>query len=416
MIVNSGAIDPDAKNSADYAKIAKAIGDILSAGINISLADINESDFGFKPNAKENKILFGLKGISNVGDNVIAEIKEKRPFINFDDYLNRMQSADKRANIMLIKAGAFDKFGDRKFIMAKYIWGTCKKKKRLTLQNMSALIENNLIPMDLDFERQVYNFNKYLKAYCKENQDFNLNETAYAFYTKHFDFNLLNGTYINQKTWDKIYQKKMDAVRDWIKSDTKNILFNLNKEIFKADWNKYALGNLSSWEMESLCFYYHEHELKNLNMIKYGLEDFFSLDIEPDIKSSFQRGNAIIPIYNIHKICGTCIAKDKAKSTVSLLTTTGVVTVKFRKDYFSMFDKQISQKQLNRKKKIIEKSWFNKGNMIIVQGIRRGDDFIAKKYSSTIGHQLYKIEKINENGDIEIIDKRKQGELVDEID
>ena len=416
LIVNSGAIDAEAKNSADYAKIAKAIGDILSAGINISLADINESDFGFKPNAKENKILFGLKGISNVGDNVIAEIKEKRPFLNFDDYLNRMQSADKRANIMLIKAGAFDKFGDRKFIMAKYIWGTCKKKKRLTLQNMAALIENNLIPQELDFERQVYNFNKYLKTYCKENQDFNLNETAYAFYTKHFDFNLLNGTYVNQKTWDKIYQKKMDAVRDWIKSDTKNILFNLNKEIFKADWNKYAFGNLSAWEMESLCFYYHEHELKNLNMIKYGLEDFFSLDVEPDIKSSFQKGNAIIPIYNIHKICGTCIAKDKAKSTVSLLTTTGVVTVKFRKDYFSMFDKQISQKQLNGKKKIIEKSWFNKGNMIIIQGIRRGDDFIAKKYNSTIGHQLYKIEKINENGDIEIIDKRKQGELVDEID
>ena len=107
---------------------------------------------------------------------------------------------------------------------------------------------------------------------------------------------------------------------------------------------------------------------------------------------------------------------DKAKSTVSLLTTTGVVTVKFRKDYFSLFDKQISQKQEDGKKKIVEKSWFNKGNMIIIQGIRRGDNFIAKKYNSTIGHQLYKIEKIDENGDIEIIDKRKQGDLIDEID
>ena len=416
LIVNSGAIDPDAKSATDYAKIAKAIGDILSAGINISLANINKSDFGFKPDVKNNSILFGLKGIINVGDNVISEIIEKRPFKNFDDYLNRMFSADKRANIMLIKAGAFDEFGDRKFIMAKYIWGTCDKKKRLTLQNMPSLINRGLIPEHLDLERQIYNFNKYLKAYCKDGLNFNLNDVAMSFFTKHFDFDLLDETLINQKSWDKIYQKKMDPVREWLKSDTKNILFNLNRETFKADWNKYALGNLSAWEMESLCFYYHDHELKNLNMSKYGIENFFSLDIEPDIKTTFQKGSAIIPIYNIHKICGTCIAKDKAKSTVSLLTTTGVVTVKFRKDYFSLFDKQISQKQEDGKKKIVEKSWFNKGNMIIIQGIRRGDNFIAKKYNSTIGHQLYKIEKIDENGDIEIIDKRKQGDLIDEID
>ena len=37
--------------------------------------------------------------------------------------------------------------------------------------------------------------------------------------------------------------------------------------------------------------------------------------------------------------------------------------------------------------------------MIIVMGIRRGDNFIAKKYASSGGHQLYKIEKVYNNGE-----------------
>ena len=57
----------------------------------------------------------------------------------------------------------------------------------------------------------------------------------------------------------------------------------------------------------------------------------------------------------------------------------------------------------------MEKSWFNRGNMIAVQGIRQGDNFIAKKYASSGGHQLYKIDKILNNGDIELKDERYNG-------
>ena len=49
LIVNSGATDEEAGGSTDYGKIAKAIGDIRSAGIKVSLANINKSDFGFIP-------------------------------------------------------------------------------------------------------------------------------------------------------------------------------------------------------------------------------------------------------------------------------------------------------------------------------------------------------------------------------
>ena len=35
---------------------------------------------------------------------------------------------------------------------------------------------------------------------------------------------------------------------------------------------------------------------------------------------------------------------------------------------------------LDGKKKIVERSWFNRGNMIVVNGMRRDNDFIMKKY------------------------------------
>ena len=124
--------------------------------------------------------------------------------------------------------------------------------------------------------------------------------------------------------------------------------------------------------------------------------------------------NKLLP--NDYAVCQGFIAKDKNKSTVTLLTPEGVVTVKFRKEYFSMFDKQISEKNPDGTKTVLEKSWFNRGNMIVVQGIRRGDEFVAKKYASTNGHQLYHIDEVLNNGDILLRSTRIQGDDSEDID
>ena len=213
---------------------------------------------------------------------------------------------------------------------------------------------------------------------------------------------------MSAKAWDKYYQKWMDIFRNWIAANKEEILDNLNTHIFKEAWDKYAgKGNLSAWEMEALCFYYHEHELEHMNKARYGFADFNELPIEPVVEKTFERGNHIIKMYKLEKICGTCIAKNKTKSTVTLLTTTGVVNVKFRKEYFTLFDKQISEKGDDGKKHVVEKSWFNRGNMIIVTGIRQGDDFIVKKYASTPGHQLYRITEITKDGELLLQSERK---------
>ena len=407
--------------STDYGKIAKAIGDIRAAGIKVSLVDINKSQFGFAPDVENNRILFGLKGMLNVGDDVIAAIIANRPYASPKDFLQKVKPG-KQAMISLIKGGAFDDMEDRKFVMAWYLWETCDKKSRITLQNMGGLIKHNLLPEHTEEQimaRRVYEFNRYLKAItkadkCAYKDMYSLDERAIAFLHE-IDCDEIMETdnlawFVKVKRWDAVYQKYMDIFRNWIASDKDEILYALNTKIFMEDWEKYATGTISAWEMEVLCFYYHEHELAHVNNDRYGFVDFFELPEDPVIEKTFKKGDKEIHIFHLNRICGTCIAKNKTKSTVTILTTTGVVNVKFRKEYFTLFDKQISARQPDGTKKIMEKSWFNRGNMIVVTGIRSGDDFISKKYASTGGHQLYKIDEIYSNGELKLLDSRYQGE------
>ena len=417
LIVNSGATDEDIGGSTDYGKIAKAIGDIRSAGIEVSLANINRSEFGFAPDADHNRILFGLKGLLNVGDELVMEIINNRPYASPKDFLYRVKPG-KQAMISLIKSGAFDEMMERKKCMAWYLWETCDKKKRLTLQNMPGLIKYDLVPTDNEEKlvaRRVYEFNRYLKAICKYNTThYKIDDRAINFLTELNLDNIIDATtdgfYVSVKTWDKHYQVYMDIFRNWIAGDKDNILQSLNEKIFLEDWNKYAKGNISSWEMEVLCFYYHDHELKNVNSNKYGFINFFKLPEEPIVETTLTRGGKEIHLYKLFKICGTCIAKNKTKSTATLLTPDGVVEVKFRKEYFSLFDKQISERGSDGVKHVKEKSWFNRGNMIVVMGVRNGDNFVSKKYSSSGGHQLYHIDSIDNDGDLILRSTRYQGD------
>jgi DNA polymerase-3 subunit alpha len=416
LIVNSGSNIIGENEQTDYAKIAKAIGDILEQNVEVSLLDINKSDFSFKPDAKNNKILFGLKGAVNVSDDLIIEIINGRPYASMEDFYYKIKPK-RQAMISLIKGGAFDQFEERKKTMVKYIWMTCDKKKDLNMRNLPMLLKNNLIPINSDeslsFANKIYEFNRYLKAECEKDMN------SYKLDTRSLNFliNFLsredlieNSIYLNIKKWNKAYQDYMNIIRDWLSENKNELLEKLNINIFMEDWNKYGKGSLSAWEMDVLCFYKHDHELSKVNFSKYGISNFNNLPLDPVVEKTFKKGKNKIPIFKLAKICGTCIAKDKNRSIVYILTPfSGIVAIKFRKEYFSLFDRQISEKQLNGTKKRIEASWFNKGSMIVVQGIRRENEFIAKKYASSGGHQLYHIDEVFENGDLTLRHERKVG-------
>lgn len=433
LIVNSGSLEEEddfeeddegnvvqkKERATDYGKIAKAIGDIISRGIRVSLVDINKSSYSFQPDPDNNEILFGMKALNNIGGPIIEQILANRPYTGIADFMARCP-LNKSAMISLIKAGAFDKLETkwaaelgiepRMLVMIYYISKVCDAKKKITLQNFNGLIQHDLIPVELDLQKKTFNFTKYLKANKKVGKYYVFDEVCENFYNKNFDMELLeviNGlTCILQTTWDKIYQNVMDGARDWIKENHEEILEQYNTLLFKECWDKYATGNISSYEMEALCFYYHEHELQNVKMNKYGIVDFFSLSSEPDVDYYFKRNGHDIPIYKINKIIGTVIGKNDTRSSITLLTTSGVVTVKFTKEYFAMFNRQISEKQEDGTKKVVEKGWFTRGTKLLVAGFRRDDTFVGKTYKNNGFHQLYKITTVKDNGDIEIIHDR----------
>lgn len=414
LITDSGAAKEN--ESADYNKIAIAIGKMKKNGIKIIPPDVNKSEAIFAPDVDNNCIYYGFKSLVSVGDDVISQIISNRPFVSVPDFLNRVK-LKKPAVLSLIKSGAFDSLEpNRMELMGWYIWRTCDKKKRLTLQNMRKLILEDLVPSNLNHERAVFEFNRYLKAVCKSDaENYKLDERALSFIENNYLdlFSIVNyDKILNIKQWDKIYQKEMDNLREWLKEDGEEVLFRLNEKIFKEDWDKYVKRpNYSSWEMESTCLYFHEHELKNINNGKYGLRDFETLPVEPRVANSFEKGGRTINMFELSKIIGTVIAKDKNKNIISLLTRGGtVVTIKFPKAYYSIYDKQISIMGEDGKKKIIEKSWFTKGNMLVINGMRRGDnDFVAKKYASQGGHTLYRVSEIDDFGNIMITSERARG-------
>ena len=414
LIVNSASLeneedDDDDGNtkdkSTDYSKLAKAIGDITSRGIKVSLIDINKSGFSFEPDELNNEILFGLKGVNKIGGPVIDKIISGRPYTGIIDFMNRCP-LNKTQMVSLIKSGAFDKIDNkwaseickenpRYAIMAYYVSLVCDPKKRLTLQNFNGLLKSGLVPEELNKQKQVFVFNKFLKDNKKVGKYYVFDEGSLNFYSQYYDLNeldVINGiTCILQTKWDKIYQKEMDETRNWLKENQNEVLNQYNNLLFNETWNKYATGNISAWEMESLCFYYHEHELADIDKHKYGIVNFSTLSYEPEVDYFFKRAGRDIPIFKLYKITGTIISKNNTKASVAILTTDGVVNVKFTKEYYAMYNRQISEVQADGSKKVLEKGWFSRGTKIMVTGYRREDTFVAKTYKATSTHQLYRI-------------------------
>lgn len=416
LIVDSGSMglseeviyddEEELENSAaDYGRIAAAIGKMKSKGIKFSLPDINKSDITFTPDVEKNQILYGIRGITRIGNQLIKEIFSNRPYTSIEDFLSKVK-VNKTQMVSLIKAGTFDSFySNRNCAMETYLKLVADQKKRITLQNMQMLIEKQMIPEELDYERKLFNFNKYLKGF-KEGNYYRLDTRGFNFYSASYPMDKLEEVEINddnksakikQSAWDAIYKKGMNPMRDWMKSNQQEILTDLNNRLYQEIFEKYAEGSISKWEMDSLSFYYHDHELMELNNKAYGIVDFFNLPEEPEIDKTFTtKDGTEITMYKINRIAGTIIDKDKNKSTVTLLTTTGVVMVKIWKNQFAKWDKQISAKGADGKKHVLEKSYYQKGTKMIITGIRRGDSFIPKKYKSTELPLFEKIEEIKD--------------------
>ncbi len=121
-------------------KIAEYISDCGKLGIRVLPPNINESEMHFHVSGKD--IRFGLLALKNIGEPYArAIIRERghRPFKSFDDFAERMSSADmnRRQVETLIKAGTFDDLGiyrSRLMVSFETILDAMQNKKRNNIE------------------------------------------------------------------------------------------------------------------------------------------------------------------------------------------------------------------------------------------------------------------------------------------
>ena len=437
--------------TTNYGKVASAIGNMQKRKVNITLPDINKAFFGFTPYEDSNEIVFGLKGIVGIGDDDAKEVVLNRPYESLMDFHKRMvetkreviDSSEKVKQvsivstgkvITLIKAGAFDRVEnkDRLTTMKDYLTHCFPPKKTLDMRAVEKVMNMGFIPEEYNIAVRIHNFRSFIikkenivkpdeKAKTKfwyriQGQNNIQTERSIHFFTEHFLLDMKEdvdyyydeeGFIIIQSGSDscafqKIYKQKTDKLKQWLNS--KDCLERYNRHEFNQKWEQYAEGTISKWEMDSISFYYHDHELKQVDQEKYGIVNFDTLPEIPIETGEFSmyKGRQY-PRFELSRLCGTVLDKNKTKHTVSFLTPDGVVLVKFQSGAFANYDKQISIMNDDGTKTVLEKGWFSRGTKLLITGYRRNDQFKPKIYKQSVfQHTVCKIENLCEDGVLEL--------------
>ena len=76
------------------------------------------------------------------------------------------------------------------------------------------------------------------------------------------------------------------------------------------------------------------------------------------------------------------------------------------RDYYARYNAQLSEMGIDGKKHVMEKGWFKRGTLVVVNGYRRQNQFVTKAYKKSKSHQLYKITEIHSDGTINMTNRR----------
>lgn len=127
-------------------KISQAIAECRRLDLVILAPSVNKSMFDFS--IEDNQIRFGLSAIKNVGAAAISTILEARsdgPFTSLYDFAKRvdLQKVNKKTMESLIKAGAFDQFGNRASILAAMpeVVSSIDKTSKTKAKNQTSLFD-----------------------------------------------------------------------------------------------------------------------------------------------------------------------------------------------------------------------------------------------------------------------------------
>lgn len=438
VITTQSQVADERENSAmsiNYGKIAQSIYKARSNGINVQAPSINKSGLSFAPNEENDSILFGLGAISGVNPQIAQQITANRPYTSFKDFFtkNTFQGTliTKSKLIQLIKAGCFDEFNpDRVAIMREYFELSANNVNSLTTANMGQIKSVGIyIPKAIIAP---YNFKKYVTSKqflygkhpnFKSKNIYWLDNRALKYFNDNCRDCLVEGTdYWQEDDRTVVVDKSLEKL---LKPSLENLKSYINQPEFLEKFNEATIDknmaesvgsyDVNRWSFESCAFYSTNHELAGIDLEEYNISHFSDLPVDPVfIERSY--GKRSWKQFELSAICGTVIARTDSHHLITILTPDNeVVNVKMSDGAYAHYKAQLSKIEPDGSKTVMEKSWLNRGSLLICCGYRRGeDDFVCKTYKNSIfNHQLMKIVNVD-NGKLEIQSERWNEENSDE--
>lgn len=395
--------------------MAKAIYKMRQSNIIVKPPSINKSNMEFTPEEETNSILFGLAGIAGINVNIAQQIIDNRPYVSFTDFFNKNNFSGSLVTnnkfIQLIKAGCFDELEpDRIKVMKQYVVLSTPAKKTLTLANIPEIF--SIKGLGDNIPQELYEPYRMYKEICsseflygkhpnfKSKKLYIVDESHLDFFNKHLRNSLRMGQdwfegyegsnyiIVVDKAIEKALRPCIDGLKqfiaspDFVKEYNKKKYLTVFRDIVKT-------SNVNHWSLETCSYYAYDHELQCVPKEEYNVQAFDELPKDPIFITKSYR-NREWKQYNLSRIMGAVIDRNDSHHTITLLDVNcNVVQVKFNSFDYAFYKQQISEDG-----KVVDKSWFTRGNLLIVTGIRMGEnDFRIKLYKSSVFQN--KVEKIN---------------------
>lgn len=367
LSVNAG-LEGDTTKGADFGEVSTAVNSMKE---DILPPDINKSQLKFV--AKDGKILYALKPIIGLGTDNIEEIIDNRPYSSFDDFYEKCVvngGLTEKKTIILIKSGAFDNLhSDRRQLMINFVNKVVSNKDKLTMVQLPKVI--HLLPKELEDLMSLYKFRNLVIGKNKVKMNKDIEKEFIDKYSKDVAFKFRNDVLeIDEKSMNKYYNKKMEPVKEWLKTEEPVKEYNINQK--REYWKENCSGSVAEWEMETILFNTDEYAI-DLDQVKerYDISDFSELKSNP-VKSYNKRG---FPNFEIYAIVGVVVDWNNLKKYISVLTPNdGVVIVKLPRNKYSYYSQKLEG----------DTSWYERGTKLILLGYKKGNHFQVK------GDYIYK--------------------------
>lgn len=432
VITTQAQVEDEREGSAvaiNYGKIAQSIYKAKSNGIIVKAPSINNSGLAFTPREKDGSILFGLGAISGISNDVTSQILSNRPYTSFTDFYNKNtykgSLVTKSKFIQLIKAGCFDEFEpDRRIVMRQYFILSTPNVISLAMNNIGQIKAARVsIPKSIIGP---YNFKKYV---CSRQFKFGphpkfksktlywLDDMAQRYFNARCKNSLIEGVdywfdsdaenwVVVDKSLEKLLAPSLETLKDYI--NTPEFLDKFNKARAKQSMIESVDGlDVNRWSLDSCSFYSKQHEYADVNAVKYNITPFEQLPEEPVFITQSFKGREWKQ-FALSQIIGVVLARNDNNHIITILDYhDNVVNVKFDGGLYSYMKQQMSIINPDGSKTVTDKSWFTRGQGLILTGYRYGDDFRIKNYSrSVFPYKVIRVDGINDDGSLELTTER----------